>query len=53
VFVPLADVVPDDRLEALRAEATRRGADEVLDLAREELRTLAAGGQAVARPMET
>ncbi|MET0525575.1 MAG: BTAD domain-containing putative transcriptional regulator [Nocardioides sp.] len=53
VFVPLADVVPDDELEDLRAEATRRGADQVLDVAREELRTLAADGQAVARPMET
>ena len=52
-FVPLADVVPDDQLEELRAEATRRGADRVLDLAREELTNLAAGVQAVARPTDT
>ncbi|HWM73225.1 MAG TPA: hypothetical protein VNQ53_05770, partial [Nocardioides sp.] len=52
-FVPLADVVPDDQVGDLRAEAARLSAEEILDLAREELTALAKRGQATARPTET
>ena len=52
-FVPLADVVPEDRLAEVRSDAARLSAEEILDLAREELTRLAAPGQATARPSET
>jgi predicted ATPase/DNA-binding SARP family transcriptional activator len=39
-YVPLAEVVPEDQLDELHAEATRMTPRDILDLAREELATL-------------
>ena len=51
-FAPVADLVPDDQLAELRAEAGRLGADGVLDLPGRSCASWR-GRQATARPRET